>query len=313
MRLLSLSGFVPEHICDTVRFTQFTGDRNISHYCGYASDFISQVLADNSINGAVYPRSCDSTRIISSYLQSSGKFFYQINVPSFNVSGSEEYFADSLRNYKEAIENYFGIRIEDIEERVHKVNSRNDIIRKAYNRLPEMSYSAYLFSIHEMLKKPLYEQNPEFGCSKKDTTDKTVYVVGSFLSNLDIVERIEQSGMTVVGDSLPESGRLASTPDVKLTGNIYKDIAKSMLSSHLSPTQNGFGEIIKRDVEEIRKKDVKGLIFIMQKYCEPYEYLYTAYKSSLDKLGISTLKLSLNDTEDDRKAGLMLEAFSDII
>ena len=33
MNILALSGFVPEQICDTVRFTRYTGDRNITHYC----------------------------------------------------------------------------------------------------------------------------------------------------------------------------------------------------------------------------------------------------------------------------------------
>ena len=81
MKILSMSGLIPEHICDTVRFTQYTGDRNISHYCGYASDFISQVIQDDTIDGAVFPKSCDSTRILLSYLSDTEKFIHQINVP----------------------------------------------------------------------------------------------------------------------------------------------------------------------------------------------------------------------------------------
>ena len=41
MRILALSGFVPEHICDVVRFTGFDGEYNIAQYCGYAADYIS--------------------------------------------------------------------------------------------------------------------------------------------------------------------------------------------------------------------------------------------------------------------------------
>ena len=87
MKILSLSGFVPEQICDTVRFTQYEGERTISHYCGYASDFISQVMNDASIDGAVFPKSCDSTRVISSYLAECGKFLYQFR---FDVAGIQE-------------------------------------------------------------------------------------------------------------------------------------------------------------------------------------------------------------------------------
>ena len=81
MNILSMSGFIPEHICDTVRFTQYSGERNIASYCGYASDFISQVMGDKNIERRI-SQSCDSSRIIGSYLDTCGKFLHQINVPA---------------------------------------------------------------------------------------------------------------------------------------------------------------------------------------------------------------------------------------
>ena len=81
MKILSMSGFVPEQICDTVRFTGFDGNEKLSHYCGYAADFIAQVKEDSSIDGAVFPKSCDSSRSIGSYLEETGKFLYSMPVP----------------------------------------------------------------------------------------------------------------------------------------------------------------------------------------------------------------------------------------
>ena len=114
MKILALSGFVPEPICDTIRFTRYTGDRNISHYCGYASDFISQVLNDPAVDGAVFPKSCDSTRILPSYLAGTGKFCYQLAVPSRRTPEAVRYFADQIRAYQAAVEAHYGIRIDDI-------------------------------------------------------------------------------------------------------------------------------------------------------------------------------------------------------
>lgn len=87
MKILAMSGFVPEEICDTMRFTQYSGNRNISHYCGYASDFIDQALQDSNVDGVVFPKTCDSTRIIKSYLEEAKKFVYQLNVPSSQLLG----------------------------------------------------------------------------------------------------------------------------------------------------------------------------------------------------------------------------------
>lgn len=313
MKILSMSGFIPEHICDTIRFTQYSGDRNISHYCGYASDFVSEVMHDNSIDGAVYPKSCDSTRIITSYLSGSGKFYYQFNVPAYGTSGTEDYFAYLIRSYKEAVENHYGISIHDIYERTEKINRRNKTIGLMYEEISSFSYAAYIDSIHQMLKLPLAEQKWDENIETHKSIGKNVFIIGSFLSNTEIARMIEDAGLTVVGDTLPESGRLVSMQPVELSGNIYKGIAASMLSMRLSPTQSSFKTIVASDIQEIKQKFVKGVIFITQKYCEAYDYLYSLYKSTLDALEIPSLRLTLNDTEDTRKVALALEAFSDTI
>lgn len=313
MRILSMSGFVPEHICDTVRFTRYSGERNLSHYCGYASDYISQVLYDDSIDGAVFPKSCDSTRIISSYLSPSGKFLYQFHIPPYGAAGGEDFFAASIRQYKEEVERYYHIEICDIRERVDKINRRNRQIARLYENIAGVSYGEYFESIHHMLCQPLSEQNADFQPEIRKPTEKKVFLAGSFLSNTEIVRIIEESGLTIVGDTLTESGRLASTPPVVSREDIYREIARSILSQRLSPTQNSFREIVERDMEEIRRKGVKGVIFVTQKYCEPYDYLYPVYRDVMEGMGVDMLKLSLNDTEDGRKAALAVEAFADTL
>lgn len=313
MNILSMSGFVPEQICDTIRFSKYSGERNISHYCGYASDFISRVLQDDGIDGAVFPKSCDSTRIISGYLTGSNKFLFQISVPSYGAPGAEEYFAGSIKAYKEAVENYYGVRLDDVAERTEMVNLRNKIIAGMYENISEISFSDYLESIHKMLGLPLSMQQSVGHIKAHTPTNKRVFVVGSFLSNTEIAGMMEAAGLTVVGDTLTESGRLASAQSVKLSGDIYRNIADSILSQRLSPTQNYFHGILEKDIEEIKRKSVKGVVFITQKYCEAYDYLYSVYKSAVDALGIPVIQVAVNDTEDSRKAALVLEAFADTL
>lgn len=313
MRILAMSGFVPEQICDTVRFTQYTGDRNISHYCGYAADFISQVWQDRNVDGAVFPKSCDSTRSMKSYLEGCGKFLYQLHVPSFGSPGALECFADSIRVYKEAVETHYGVRIDDINERIERIDHRNDSIRKAYENIEYLSFPDYLGKIHSMLLKPLVEQGEIGSIQARAPTGKRVFVIGSFLSNLQITEMMESVGLTAVGDILTESGRLVSMPAIGTGGDIYGNIAKGILAQRLSPSQNSFREIMGKCIEEMRQKSAKGVLFITQKYCEAYDYLYASCKPELDELGIRSARLVLTDTEDTRKAELVLEAFADIL
>ena len=315
MKILSLSGFVPEQICDTVRFKGYVGDRNISHYCGYANDFISQVINDDSVDGAVFPKSCDSSRVISSYIEDSKKFFFQLNVPARADEFAIEFFAKEIEVYKSAIEKNYGIAISrnEIVSRIDKINKRNSVIGTYYDDIEKYSYGDYLRMIHDVMTQPLINIDLDFNIRDVSNEGKRVFVIGSYLCNENIAEKMEEVGFNIVGDNLPESGRIANSIIADTDNDIYKAIAQNILARRLSPTQNNFSLLIDSDFEEIKAKKAEAVIFITQKYCEPYDYLYSLYKKKLDEKGIPSLKISLTDSQDDRKTDLMLEAFAGVL
>lgn len=313
MNLLGLSGFVPEQICDVKRFNGYKGDLNISHYCGYVSDYISQVINDKSIDGAVFPRSCDSTRVISSYLQDCGKFIFQVNVPSRQDEVAVKFLASCLKQYKDALERHYELEIKDIHERVELVNGRNRKLKELYESVEGISYASYLETIHTMLQQPLREQKVPSELKRSNGIGKKIFLVGSFLAYYKIAEIVERAGLNIAGDNLTESKRLFSAPEVSLQDDIYENIARSMLQNRMSPTQNNFSGILTADMEEIKAKEIKGVLFVTQKYCEPYDYLLSVYKKMLDEKGIPVLKISLSDSTDGRVMEAALEAFADIL
>lgn len=315
MKILSLSGFIPEQICDTVRFTQYRGTGTISHYCGYAADYIAQVLEDESIDGAVYPRSCDSCRTMSSYLSGSGKFTHQLKIPPRRDALAVDYLAAGIERYKLAVEGHYGVRLEDIAERVHLIDQRNKSLAKLYETISHLSYGDYLEAIHTMLEQPLREQAVPSSLPGRIATNKRVYLVGSFLSNTKVATAIENAGMTIVGDNLPESKRRFLLPPVEVTvgGNIYVDIAGSLLSGEMSPTQNDFRQILENDLAEIRQKDVRGVIFVTQTFCEAYDYLFSVYKKMLDDNRLPVLRITQSNSADNRKEEFAIDAFADIL
>jgi benzoyl-CoA reductase/2-hydroxyglutaryl-CoA dehydratase subunit BcrC/BadD/HgdB len=97
------------------------------------------------------------------------------------------------------------------------------------------------------------------------------------------------------------------------SGDIYEKIAYSILYKRPSPTQDLFDETIKSDLSEIKEKGCKGVIFATQKYCEPYDYLYSVYKKALDEQGIPSIQIRMSDSTDGRAKESSLEAFRDII
>ena len=309
MNILSLSGYIPEQVCDTVRFTGYQGSARISHYCGYLADYVSQVLEDPAIDGAAFPRSCDGSRSLPAYLSECGKFSYQMPTPSSTVTYPIDYLAFSIKKYKESVEAHYGVQINDMEERANRIDTRNAQLFQLYQTAcVEGGYTSYLKQIHKLLQTPLYQQKVEDIGRHSYSRGKRVYLVGSFLCDIDVAKAIEDAGMMIAGDNLTESKRLFSAPPVRPGFDIYEETANSILQNRPSPTQNNFKEIIQCDLKEIRSKDIQGVIFITQKFCEPYDYLFSAYQKALD---IPVLRLVGNSTSDYPRTALMMEAFAD--
>ena len=313
MNILSFSTIIPEQICDSITFINYPKEHNISNYCSYASNYIAQVLEDDKIDGAVFPKSCDSTRVLSSYLSNFEKFTFQFYVPIHQDSTAETFLAAEICRYQMAIEKHYGVVIKDIPDRAALINSRNREIRLLYDDLPEISYAEYLSFLHSLLRTPLAEQHVSDTLQGKPCQGKRIFLIGSLLSREGLTEEIERAGLSIVGDRLPESKRLFSAPEVSPMGDIYANIARSMLHSQVSPTQDRFAEILQQDLAEIQAKQVQGVIFVTQKFCEPYDYLFPVYKRMLDEQGIPSLHLSLSGSVDNRNFSASLEAFSEIL
>ena len=312
MKILSMSGFVPEAICDTVRFNGFKGDAGYSHYCTYASDYISQVLSDDTIDGAVFPKTCDSSRSISSYIGESGKFVYPLAVPVIRSEDAISYYAYVIRDYKTAVEAHYGISIseDEIYDRFRMVEARNASINSLYESLADgLSYSSYLNAIHENFTKPLAEQKIE---ASGQSAGIPVFLLGSYMTNAGIVDSAEKNGLRIIGDDLPESNRIAKRA-FPVVDDIYQLVALQMLSSRTSPTQNSYSDRIKETIEEIGKKGCMGVLVVTQRFCEPYDYYYSVLKKSLDDAGIPSLKLELDGSLDQNLHEAELGAFASML
>gem|GEM_PF-467173 len=312
MKILSMSGFVPEAICDTVRFNGFKGDAGYSHYCTYASDYISQVLSDDTIDGAVFPKTCDSSRSISSYIGESGKFVYPLAVPVVRSDDAISYYAYVIRDYKTAIEAHYGISIseDEIYDRFRMVEARNASINSLYESLADgLSYSSYINAIHENFTKPLAEQKIE---TSGQSAGIPVFLLGSYMTNAGIVDSAEKNGLRIIGDDLPESNRIAKRA-FPVVDDIYQLVALQVLSSRTSPTQNSYSDRIKETIEEIGKKGCMGVLVVTQRFCEPYDYYYSVLKKALDDSGIPSLKLELDGSLDQNLHEAELGAFASML
>ncbi|GAP71800.1 hypothetical protein SAMD00024442_18_48 [Candidatus Symbiothrix dinenymphae] len=315
MKLISFSNFIPEQIADTIRFRNYSGVFRQSHYCQYVQNFLSNVLEDPTIEGAVLPNSCDSARSAVDYLaESSGKYIYSLKHPTIVSDEAILYFAQVIREYKESLEAHFGQRIPNglIMERTDLLRKRGKYLYDLYNNIGDNSYVSYIEQMNTMLSKPLVEWEKWAPVPLANSKQgKNVYLIGPFLDNPSILRQIEQSGLRIVGDNLTNSKRLAWDSYYCKEESLYVDIASHILHHQASPTIARFSSIWEKDFAEIKQRNVKGVIFLCQKFCEPYDYLYTMYKKRLQVADIPLLRAYISD--DEETGNSLWETFAEII
>jgi benzoyl-CoA reductase/2-hydroxyglutaryl-CoA dehydratase subunit BcrC/BadD/HgdB len=301
-KILYISNYVPEEIVDLLRFEVFDPVLRIDHFCTYVLNFISRIIYDDSIDGGVFANSCDSIRTARELTANrTDKFIHQIKHPFIFSEESLQFYASEIQLFKEHFESHFNTIIteSEIEKRIQMLDERNCFIRKHYDELQLISYYNYLEALNNSLVSPLDEWEEKLDiCYPACFGEKKVFLVGPYLCDLSIIQTIEENNGNIVGDDLTNSKRyftsLQLPVDIK-TKDVYEEVALRNLSRFPSPSMSQFHSIIEKNMEEIKRKEVRGVIFVYQKDCEPHEYIYPLFKKSLDEDNIPSLKIQIEN------------------
>lgn len=300
--ILYLSNYVPEEIVDLLRFNVFEPVLRIDNFCTYVLNFISRVIHDDNIDGGVIPNSCDSIRAARELTTNrTDKFIHQIKHPIIFSGDSLQHYASEIRFFKNHYESYFNTAIteNEIKKRIRMLEERSCFIRKLYGDLWRISYYSYLEALNTSLASPLEEWKEKLdihypACRGK----KRLFLVGPYLGDLSIIRTIEENNGNIVGDDLTNSKRYFTPGRLPVEikpRDVYETVALRNLTRFPSPSMNRFHYIIEKNLEEIKQKEVKGVIFVYQKYCEPHEYIYPLLKKTLDKNNIPSLKIQIEN------------------
>jgi benzoyl-CoA reductase/2-hydroxyglutaryl-CoA dehydratase subunit BcrC/BadD/HgdB len=317
--ILTLSNYIPEEVIDLQRFITYQGSVRINNFCTYVQNFMSRIIDDPGIHGAIIPNSCDSVRIARDYLaEYSDKFLFQLKHPLHDDANAVSYLSSEIVRMKDAISRHFDLTIgEDaIRDRMTEIDGRNRFLKRVYEHIEEISYHDYLRAVIGCLSARLADWKKhldmQFGPSGKGAR---VYLVGPFFCDLGIVRAIEKFGLTIAGDYITNSQRLFSgVPAEPRPANIYMDIAGRILSRYPSPTLNNFKRMVSLVMEEIRTKNIRGVIFIHQMFCEPYEYVYPYLLKKIQECGIPVLKLQIeNSSNNYGNIETKIETFSNVV
>jgi len=292
------------------------------HLQAYCCSLVRGVLEDSLsgrlsfLDGTVFPHTCDSIQRLSDIWRMNGKyeFFADVVLPAkLNTQSARTYMTDVLNKFKQALEIAAERKITntDLWESIKKFNSIRKNLSKIYalqSQKPGIIKGADLFAIVKgsMVMDPdevaqllpvIVANLEKIDIPKKNV--KRIVVSGSICDSPDIYTALEAAGGIIVGDDLCTGQRWfeGEIPDDENPINaITARLLDRMIcpAKHASPTARG-----ENLVSLAKKNNAHGVIFMLVKFCDPHAFDYPYLKEAIEKEGIKTLLIEMDDQQQN--------------
>jgi len=147
----------------------------------------------------------------------------------------------------------------------------------------------------------------------KNPNGPRLFLVGAVLDEPRLLDLIEDLGANVAGDDLC-SGSRHFHDQVCNEGDPIADLADYYLRRPPCPTKlqpaHDPGRYL---LDRVRQVRAQGVVFVLEKFCEPHAFDYALVRSTLDRAGVPHLLLEMEQTPSLEALRTRLQAFVEML
>jgi bzd-type benzoyl-CoA reductase N subunit len=140
-----------------------------------------------------------------------------------------------------------------------------------------------------------------------------LFLVGAVLDEPRVLHLIEDLGAHIVGDDLC-SGSRHFHDQVGAEGDPIANLARYYLRRPPCPTKyHPTHDPSRHLVDQVQKTHADGIIFALEKFCEPYAFDYARIRPTLEQIGIPSLILEMEQVPSLEALRTRLQAFVEML
>lgn len=337
--------YTPEELlyaADALPLRLFGSVENITHAdahlqpysCSLVRGALEEALSGklDFLDGTVFPHTCDSIQRLSDIwrLNTSFSFFSDVVLPvKLDTESAREYMVGLLHKFKTDLERGLDIAITDekIRESIEVYNGIRRNLRRIYEirsnhpgSISGKDTYAVIKSSMMIDRRVLLERLSEIVHAleevgnKDDLGKKRIVLSGGICNHPDVYTIIEESGGVVVWDDLCTGSRYFNG-EIKLNGDPISSIADRYVDRVICPAKHAAnysrGENL---VKIIKDNNAQGVLFLLLKFCDPHAFDYPYLKEYLDREGIPSMILEVEDQlPSEGQLKTRFEAFFEMI
>ncbi len=285
-----------------------------NHLQAYCCHPVRGILEDSLagkldfLYGTVFVHTCDSMQRLSDIWRMQGKycFFSDLALPAkLDTESAQKYLDQVLKGFKKQLEKLCGHEITDtdIRKSITLFNSIRRLLSDIFAlraRNPESMKAADIYALVKgtmimdrqkactLLKKiaRALEQNQAL-----PGKHRRIIISGSICESLDFYSMVEKAGAAVVGDDLCTGQRWFDTQVMVNEGQDPVEAISERLTKRIPcPAKHMSLSARKDHISELAEKTkADGVIFLLQKFCDPHAFDYPHIKEHLDLLKIKSI------------------------
>ncbi|MHB1419922.1 MAG: 2-hydroxyacyl-CoA dehydratase subunit D, partial [Bacillota bacterium] len=315
-----LCSFVPEEILYAAGVTPFriTGDtqaiteadaRLPNYYCSFARSCLNKGLGHDYgfMDGLAVAATCDTiTGLHGIWSRNIAGEFKQLLAVPMNVDGADaqHYFTQELDRFKQVLERFTGeAATENRLWSAIELCNQSRLLLDELSQLragdqPRLSGTEFFMTVRAGMVTPKDEYNnllkqliSSVPIHRDELQGKSrVIISGSEIEDIGVLELIEDAGALIIHEDTCYGYRYYGG-QVDFQDDPLRALASRYLDKVSCPCKHSLTGRLNHLLQKAKELDAHGVIFTIQKFCDPHLFEVPYLKDTLNQAGIPVLVL----------------------
>lgn len=334
--VIAAAGFHPLRIIGALTPASGASPRGLFNpVCSFVQDVWAAACsgAFSQLDRIVFPNSCDALKLLAQQWQDAithppaETLLHPVQADAVSIT----YFAEVLRQWANRLKAAGGCDFTESDLRsqithantVRRLQRRLYAVRKLNPALLAGSDAIALITAGFIMDRHAYRRLLEEVVGDLESQAqppqprpelKNLMLIGPLVDNLELLMQIEQQGVCLIDDDITNGSR-SMDRDVETQGDPYINLAQRYLQAAPSPTlytdAASESAAFRRRITDLQPD---GVLFVIQKFCEPHVHNYLSKVETLRTMGIPALMLEVEHGQNSLAPAdlLRIESFIEV-
>jgi bcr-type benzoyl-CoA reductase subunit C len=334
VEIIHAAGFTPLRLRGTTAPLRHVDAHLQSFTCALCRSTLDQMLGGelDFLAGTIFAHTCDTMQAQADLwrLNTGASHFVDTVMQPANLGSpsAETYLVSELSRFREVLAAFAGqpIHDDDLRASITLYDEMRRLMAIFGDLRAHLSTPAFFAVLDAAQSMPPEEFNPllaEFLAELEDSTsgpepgqragEPRLFLTGAVLDEPRFLDLIEDLGAHVAGDDLCSGSRHFSA-QVGAEGEPIACLAAYHLRRPPCPTKyHPDHDPARHLIDQVRQAGADGVIFALEKFCEPHAFDYALIRPTLDQAGVPNLLLEMEQVPSLEALRTRLQAFVEML